>query len=547
MNKLEVAIITPNHPTDKVKKQVDDLGIEMFNLLQTFERIKREIFSNDSKRLHVNWQLVKGFIAALATREPNQVHYEIARESLRKIDDNLLDNKHANDLLAQKINEYCKKLDRKIVPPTDFKVAKKIADAALPIDGNNAPLLEVLILPDDWVVLEQGLEKDGMLLCDKNFLTTLCSTGKKGKESAGEIKPKLQERLRQFKEEGKNPLISWFNLKPERGPFYLSPLLLTLADALWRDVVEDEIKSPSKVPTYPLSAHLIDQQLPPAIKKVEIRVKGKGIRNLSVSDHNIIKAVGVLLEQKKQSQEKDAFCTGQPLSKALLNSGYSEPPKIIRVSPHEYYTAYMGLQNYSGGDIKFIDKATLKFTQRKFPVVYDYIEKAGTENRTQRIEFEAPLIELFLLYPNLTDKEKERLNYGDKAIKRSKREFIFHCNPIFTHQVGGKFITYPKDINRRLASAAGGQKKVTASMHLLLAFVLRDISAGRPGNKINEDRLVETLELENQRGRKSRLYDRLKKDIDAIKKLGPIKKCEKRKNAVGGYKYVFEYVQKFKW
>ena len=177
---LEVNITTPKHPTTEVQKQIDDLGIETFNLLQTFEHIKQEIKSDDNKRPHVIWQLIKGFVAALSTQDPNRVHYEIVRECLRAIDGNLLGNTRAVDMLARELNENCKKLHLRLTPPNDFqeqlKLSKQDSDKVAALNGYSnepPPLLEVLKLPDDCVDFEQDFEKDGMFLWDKIFLTAL--------------------------------------------------------------------------------------------------------------------------------------------------------------------------------------------------------------------------------------------------------------------------------------------------------------------------------------------------------------------------------------
>lgn len=313
-------------------------------------------------------------------------------------------------------------------------------------------------------------------------------------------------------------------------------------------IIEEVLKSTDKVSTYPVGGHIIDQKLPKAQKQnidPSIDIHVKGIRNLSVSEHNIIKTISLLLEQKKQNQEIEEPHYNQTLAKSLLTAGYNSPPRSIRLKPHEFYRAYMGRPDYSGSDIKFMNKALFEFAQRQFPVTYEYREKIEDEGINHRIEFLSPLIEVFLITSNLTDKEKEKVNNGDKSTKHVRSEFIFCVNPIFTHQIENKFIVYPADINRRLTDAAGGHSKVTASMHLLLDWVLRDISAKRPKNEINEDKLIETLELEKQRkqGRKSRMNNRIKKDIEAIKKLGPIKNWEKKKNSSGGSKFIFEYKQ----
>jgi hypothetical protein len=114
-------------------------------------------------------------------------------------------------------------------------------------------------------------------------------------------------------------------------------------------------------------------------------------------------------------------------------------------------------------------------------------------------------------------------------------------NPIFTDQIDKKFIEYPEDTNRRLVIAAGGHKKVTASMSRLMDYLLRDISAKRYRSEINEDKLPYMLGLEKyiEQRQKKKLQERIEKDIQANINLGIILSVEKRPNTTGGLKWVF--------
>ena len=69
-------------------------------------------------------------------------------------------------------------------------------------------------------------------------------------------------------------------------------------------------------------------------------------------------------------------------------------------------------------------------------------------------------------------------------------------NPIFRDQIDTKYIEFPEDMQKRLVIAAGGHKKVTASMQILLEYLLREISASRYSPQINEDKLPYMLGLE---------------------------------------------------
>ena len=134
------------------------------------------------------------------------------------------------------------------------------------------------------------------------------------------------------------------------------------------------------------------------------------------------------------------------------------------------------------------------------------------------------------------------LDKGDNSIRESKGEMVIALNPIFTDQIDTKFIDIPADTNRRLVIAAGGHNKVTSSMHILMEWMLRDLSAGRTKREFNEENLPYVLGLENylNQGRKKKLNERIAKDVQAMVNLGILLEASKQPNSTGGMKWVFQ-------
>lgn len=335
-----------------------------------------------------------------------------------------------------------------------------------------------------------------------------------------------------------------------------------------------EIRKPQKkAKKYRQSGHLVDQKLkyrlpqnqpslfdqllPETQKDIEkftkesrIEVKAEGIR-LSHPEHKALNALNRILHEKSQHSDPKSsnFYSGNEPSKLVPYGHPDQQAKaaVLKFKPSEYYKAYIGEDHYSGADIKHAIDALNQLEQKKVLIKYDRITKVRDQNtkklvdRTDRIEEFASLIKILSFIPDLSNKEKEALNRGDNSIREAKGEIIVALSPIFTDQIDTKFIEFPEDTNRRLVIAAGGHKKVTASMNLLMDYLLREISNKRYRCEINEDKLPYTLGLEKyvEQRQKKKLQERIEKDIQANINLGIIVSVEKKPNAIGGLKWVF--------
>ena len=331
------------------------------------------------------------------------------------------------------------------------------------------------------------------------------------------------------------------------------------------DSIIDSIKDSLKTPKYRQSGHLVDQKLKYSTpnqrslfdyiqdetkKKIEeskIEVKAEGIK-LTPPENKIVHALNRILCEKSQTKNSKAedFYGGNAPSH-LVPYGINQEQKavVLKFKPSELYKAYMGKDEYSGADIDFINNTLYQLESKKVLIKYDRIKKTKTgkkeETLTDRIEDFQSLIKIIVFIPDLTNEEKERLDSGDYSIRESKGEMIIGLNPIFTDQIDAKFIEFPMDTNRRLVIAAGGHNKVTSSMHSLMEWMLRDISAKRYKSEINEDGLPYMLGLENyvKQNRKKKLKERIEKDVKAMINLGILIGIEKKPNSTGGEKWIF--------
>ena len=277
-------------------------------------------------------------------------------------------------------------------------------------------------------------------------------------------------------------------------------------------------------------------------------MKAEGIK-LTYAEGKLVHALNLLLCEKSQNADCKAedFYSGNAPSELVP---YGVPDQkaraaVLKFRPAELYKAFMGSDDYSGSDVKYIVNTLHNLEAKKVLIKYDRIKKVKnkgiTETLTDRIEDFQSLIKIVSFIPDLTNEEKTKLDSGDTAIRRAKGEIIIALNPIFTDQIDTKFIEFPADTNRRLMIAAGGHTKVTVSMLALMEYMLREISAKRYRSEVNEDKLPLILGLDNyvKQNRKKLLQDRISRDIEAVVNLGVILQVEKLPNSLGGVKWVF--------
>ena len=245
--KLEIKEIIPNPPSREVNEQIALLGIEIFNLLQVFDYIRREIEAGANKRPHTAYWLIKGFIDILSTPNINQVHIEIARTALSTIEkEESKQDKNASlenhsavvEILARKLNEACHDLKSHLMLPKELKQPfdelNKIANQVA-LDHS---ILKIIDIDDPSEEFESLFKENSMFIWDNQFLKYLRTTGEVGTASADAITPMLIKNYKDRKNLGGNPLELWFNLAPcIEKPFYLSGALVILTRALWKDIV----------------------------------------------------------------------------------------------------------------------------------------------------------------------------------------------------------------------------------------------------------------------------------------------------------------------
>jgi hypothetical protein len=534
------------------------------------EIIKLTIKFENPKQSYIVFQLIFAFISSLETEDPTKVHFDIVRATLNKIDPKLLADKGIIDSVARNLIACCAKLKSKIAESTPKQILnliistnKKAQAEKFTPESGKVPLEFVIADLKAVPNLDKIFEKDGMFSWDKFLLDILDSTGENGAKAAKDLKDTFRKKFKISQTEGNSPLHFWFNSNsptPEE-PFHISPALQILAGCIYHDL--DAINKKLSYGTMRVGGHMADQELaqknkfvPSPKMKQNIIDLGQweqihaGLTNLSVLEHKAITALHVILHQKSQTvnPEADDFYVGNEVPKVIKTGETELISPVIRFTKHEYYKAFTGKEDYSGKEQKTADKALASLAPRKFLIILQRKKRVQLnekqEYRFDRIELYDPLFRVITVFRDLTNKQKDLVNSGDKATRKRKGEEIFALNPIFRDQIDTKYLRYPIDLTRRIRKASNDVGcKEAPSTYCLITYLTREHSSKHYNPEISEQVLIKYLELEKMEseGRQKRIRERIDNDIKIAIGIGLIERYERvsRKNPNEGQKYIF--------
>lgn len=186
---------------------------------------------------HTFFQLIKNFLKIVASKDPNQFHFDIARIALHRLGKATLQNKHTVDMLARELVTTCCLLNEQLqLPDSIAKLMQQ--EKTSPKRFCEPSYLTIIELPDIEDTLENHFfTKNGLSIWDNNYLKLIASFG-----NAGEVH--CNAFLKKYKNCDKkwNPLF-WFNqlgVEP-KGHLFHSPAFLNLATILWEDIVKRRI------------------------------------------------------------------------------------------------------------------------------------------------------------------------------------------------------------------------------------------------------------------------------------------------------------------
>lgn len=267
--------------------------------------------------------------------------------------------------------------------------------------------------------------------------------------------------------------------------------------------------------------------------EVEISEVVEGIK-LSPSETKIVDSLCKLLHHNSQTtdpKKEDYYSGNQDLELTAYGVDKTALPKLA-ITLYELTKEYKGEDYVSGKDIENVKQILTELDKRKFLIRYKE-ETKGKGGEWIKKEYESfrPLIYI----------DKATLSYGVKDVESYKREeTVIVLNPIFTRQIGSKWITYPNDINRR-SMIAYGSHNISEITLRLRDYLLRELSSKHYQPEVSLDRLYHILaEKWMKESRKKKVKQYTDKALETVKALGLLISYEEKRNVSGEPKIVFK-------
>lgn len=243
----------PHREGPDFQNLISAVGLETARLLYTLECIELEIKEGSQiySKPHAIWQLVKRFFTVLSTKDPNVVHYRIAREALKdekiRLSQQLIQESDKEydeiiSLVARKLSEHCSQFGAYLHVPELFDSVSGYIEQFEEIKTNlqSSALFITFCNPD----IDKHFIDKNMFIGDSTFLDYISKIGKTGENIASELKQTLKQGHKEEK-----TLHFWFNIKAtSECPLYVSQSLIILAKTIWHDEVMQKASLIKKVP-----------------------------------------------------------------------------------------------------------------------------------------------------------------------------------------------------------------------------------------------------------------------------------------------------------
>lgn len=239
---FNAVVFTPNAPTKDAVDLINIIGLEAFNAILLIEHIKKESNLEHAQQPHVFYQLIHGLLSALITKDPNHMHYDIINKAIEQTNPEYVENTSIRDQTAREFIKQIQKLKLNIHPPKDFEVIVTSITKGFnhESENHNIPVyqesLDIISLGFNDPEIEKSFESKNMFIWDQALLKNFENMGKFGTATSKNVTDKCKQQLQAFKEKQQNPLLRWFNTSDEK-PFYLSDVLVTLAQVILKDTI----------------------------------------------------------------------------------------------------------------------------------------------------------------------------------------------------------------------------------------------------------------------------------------------------------------------
>lgn len=266
----------------------------------------------------------------------------------------------------------------------------------------------------------------------------------------------------------------------------------------------------------------------------EISVIAEGIK-LSPSENKVINSLCKLLHENSQildSKSQDYYSGNKGYQMVEYGGDQRTPAPKLAFTIYELTKEYKGGEYVAGKDIENVKKILADLDNKKFLLSYVETTKKKDGGRTEhKIEQFSKLISIV----KMTQTE-----YSKDNIELSKKEeTVVLLNPIFRRQIDSKFISTPKDINRRIIIAYGSHN-VSDITFRLIDYLSREVSSKRYRPEITVDKLYYLLaEKWMRESRKKKVKEYTDKALETAINLGLLLSYEIKTASTGEPKIVF--------
>jgi|GEM_PF-2695326 len=250
--------------------------------------------------------------------------------------------------------------------------------------------------------------------------------------------------------------------------------------------------------------------------------------NLDQGEDRVLHTLSLLLYRKSENidQKSPNYYMGN-YQKGLvsINQIEMETARII-VSPHEFYSTYLGRTDYNSNHIKFILNKLKSLSQRTFLTAWKFPKDSKPTKQKKSMVFRTylQLFQMVLLNDDLSEIECDEIINNELLLSGKKCHFLFKFQPQFTSNIREQYVEFPEDIYSRLSEAVGN-KRFSQSINLMRDFLFREKQQKRYNIIRDKETLIYLLNLDKlkKEGRKKMINEKIRECLNVFLKIGLLK------------------------
>jgi hypothetical protein len=294
-----------------------------------------------------------------------------------------------------------------------------------------------------------------------------------------------------------------------------------------------------KTATFRQSREIIDNKLNQVIdvekstyfcldENKEVQIDKPIIQGLSLDqgEDRVLHTLSLLLYRKSENVDQSSpnyYMGNYQKGIISINEIEMETARII-VSPHEFYSTYLGRDDYNTHHIKFILGKLDKLSKRTFLTAWKFPKE--TKRKTKTYLFFRTYLQLFqmaLLNNDLSEIERDEILSNETLLQGKKCHFLFKFQPQFTSNIREQYVEFPEDIYYRISKVIG-KDRFSHSINLMRDFLFREKQQRRFNIIRDKQTLISILKLDKlqEEGRKKIINEKIDESFNVFLKISLI-------------------------